>query len=144
MWFHTMKCFKSNKDVVKNQEIYFGKPDWCSIIIFGKIFFNLFASTLEKILYRTLHRLIGRYSWTYLGFVIFWMRVMKVWLIGCERVPELNQGRIELTTSRSTTYQKNFGRKVEVSHKVQVLLMVPFASRPWPLHSPENFLLAYY
>ena len=31
------------------------KVDWCSVMMVGKVFLSLFASTLEKILYRPLH-----------------------------------------------------------------------------------------
>ena len=53
---------------------------WCSVIIFGKSLFYLFAKTLEKILYRTLQRLMGPYSEAYSGpfFFFFGMRVIKV------------------------------------------------------------------
>ena len=44
------------------------KALWCSIIIFGRIFFSLFVRTFEKILYKTLQRLIGLNSEAYLGF----------------------------------------------------------------------------
>ena len=41
---------------------FFVKADWCSVIIFGKMDLSLLARTLENILYRTLHKLMGRYS----------------------------------------------------------------------------------
>ena len=65
----------------------------------GRIFFNLFAKTLEKILYSTLHKLISRYPCTYLGFVIFGMRVIKVWFMGLGIVTELSHERTEVVTS---------------------------------------------
>ena len=37
----------------------------------GKIFLSLLVNTLEKILYNTLHKLMGRYFLTNLGFFFF-------------------------------------------------------------------------
>ena len=47
-------------------------------MICGRIFFNLFASTLEKILYNTLHKLMERNSETNNGFLAFGINVMNV------------------------------------------------------------------
>ena len=54
------------------------KALWCSVIIFSKSLFNLFAKTLEKILYRTLQRLMGLYSEAYSGLSFLGTRVIKV------------------------------------------------------------------
>ena len=54
------------------------KALWCSIIMDGKILFNLFAITLENILQKTLHRLIGRQSVTAKWFFVFGIRVINV------------------------------------------------------------------
>ena len=54
------------------------KTDWCSVIIVGSKDYKWFASTFEKILYNTLQRLIGQNWRTYLGFIVFGMRVTKV------------------------------------------------------------------
>ena len=72
-----MESFKSYKDIIRDQVIFFNAL-WCSVIKEGKKIFNLFASTLENFLQRTLQRLIGRYSEIDCGFFIFGIRVMKV------------------------------------------------------------------
>ena len=54
------------------------KALWCFVIILGKSLFKLFAKTLEKILYRTLQRLMGLYSEAYSGLSFLGMRVIKV------------------------------------------------------------------
>jgi len=56
----------------------FVKEIWFSVIICGKIVFSLLANTLEKILYNTLHRLMGRNSETNSGFLTFGIKVVKV------------------------------------------------------------------
>ena len=55
------------------------KALWFSVIIFGRILFNLFAKTLEKILYRTLQRLMGRNSEPNFGFFFLGIRAIKFW-----------------------------------------------------------------
>lgn len=65
-----MQGFKSNQNVIYYKEI-FNKSNWCSVMIHGRNFLSLFARTLEKILYRTLHKLIGLYSNTNLGLFYF-------------------------------------------------------------------------
>lgn len=48
----------------------------CSIIVRGSTFLSQFAKTFENILYRTLHRLIGRNSKTSSEHLTFRMRVI--------------------------------------------------------------------
>ena len=71
------------------------KALWCSVIIFGNILLSLFAKTLEKILYNTLHKLIGLNSEACSGFFFFGIRVMNVWLRCSGREAEFkNLGQI--------------------------------------------------
>ena len=58
--------------------LLFVKALWCFVIIFGKIFFSLFAKILEKVLYKTLQMLMGLNSEAYSGFFFLGMRVIKV------------------------------------------------------------------
>ena len=58
--------------------LLFVKALWCSVIIFGKIIFSLFAKTLEKILYNTLQRLMELNLKAYSRFFFLGMRVIKV------------------------------------------------------------------
>ena len=55
----------------------FTKADWCFVMIDGRNFLSLFVRTLEKILYRTLHKLMGRYSDMDLGFFTLGIRIIK-------------------------------------------------------------------
>lgn len=54
------------------------KALWELLTTPGRIFLGRFAKTLARILYITLHRLIGRYSVTFWGFFVFGMRQMWV------------------------------------------------------------------
>ena len=76
--FHTMESFKSYKDIIRDQVIFFVNELWCFVIMEGIFFFNLFASILENFLQMTLQRLLGRYSKIDCGFFIFGIGVMKV------------------------------------------------------------------
>ena len=71
----------------------------------GKILFNLFAITLENILQKTLHRLIGRQSVTAKWFFVFGIRVINVWFRGRGIVAEFNMDDIVLETSSPTRLQ---------------------------------------
>ena len=48
------------------------KALWFSVIIFGKVHLSLLAKTFEKILYKTLQRLIGLKSYANSGFCFLW------------------------------------------------------------------------
>ena len=48
------------------------KALWFSVIIFGKMHLSLIAKTFEKILYKTLQRLIGLKSAANSGFFFLW------------------------------------------------------------------------
>ena len=65
----------------------------------GKTFFKQLAKTFEKILYNTLHKLIGRNWWAYSGELILGISEIKVWLRDWGNVPEFSHMRMEKVTS---------------------------------------------
>lgn len=70
------------------------------MIIVGSNFFKRLARTFEKILYKTLQKLIG-WNWcTYSGLFVFGIRVINVWFKGKSRIPVFNKDKIEDETSR--------------------------------------------
>ena len=78
MFLHAMERSKSTK-ILSNISLLLVKVLWFSVIIFGRILFNLFPRTFKKILYRTLQRLMGRNSKANSRFFFFGIRVIKVW-----------------------------------------------------------------
>ena len=69
---------------------------WCSVIIWGKNFLSLLAKTLEKILYKTLQRLMGWNSETNAGLENFGIRVIKLWLRWVAREAKLKKYHLDL------------------------------------------------
>ena len=82
----------------------FVKALWCSMIICGSIFFNLFANTLENILYKTLHSLMGWNLETNSGFSTLGIKVMKVWLRCSGREAEFKKERTDWVMSLLTKF----------------------------------------
>ena len=102
------KLCKVSKAIVmlSNINLSLLKANWCSVIIIGSSVFKRLASTLEKILYKLLQRLIGQNWCTYSGFLVFGMSVTKVWFQGWGRVREFSHDKTEVVTSLSTMLQK--------------------------------------
>ena len=72
-----MRSLKSNQNIIINKSLLFVKAFWCSRIIFGKIFFSLLAKNFKKILYKTLHKLIGLNSETNSGLLTLGMSMIN-------------------------------------------------------------------
>ena len=71
----------------------------------GRIFFNLFARTLERTLYKTLLRLMGWHYETNSGFFTFRIKVIKEWHNACGRVLLFKFIKIASITSLPTKNQ---------------------------------------
>ena len=71
-------------------------------MICGRIFYNLFASTLEQILYNRLHKLMERNSETNTGFLAFGINVMNVRFKFLGSEAEFKKDRIEVEISFPT------------------------------------------